>query len=263
MVREESKQATVEVRFASSDGPHVRVGRITFEGNSSIPEKLLKRQMRRVSPGSFWAGVRGKGVFTPLAFEGDRGRLLAYYQNHGYPEARAGAAKVEEYEDTSRRWLPWPDKVKNMRLAVAIPIEAGAFYRIDSVTTSAALEKAAGIDRTGQTPQEKIAAAQTYSEQGVENLRRAWEARVHARAKRENAGTIRDVETIRTMDSTARPVRIRLDLSSDAAYTVRRLEVAGLQRFADPYLHTPILQQHTPPPTHPALQSALAPLATP
>ena len=261
MVREESKQATVEVRFAISDGPHVRVGRITFEGNSSIPEKLLKRQMRRVSPGSFWAGVRGKDVFTPVAFEGDRGRLLAYYQNHGYPEARAGAAKVEEYEDTSRRWLPWPHKVKNMRLAVAIPIEAGTFYRIDSLTTSAALEKAAGIDRTGQTPQEKIAAAQTYSEQGVENLRRAWEARVRARAKRENAGTIRDVETIRTMDSAARTVRIRLDLSSDAAYTVRRLEFAGIHRFPDRYLRKRIGVQEAAPLDERGLEAGLARLA--
>ena len=61
MTRQESAQATVEVRFAISDGPHVPVGRITFEGNQAIPEKLLKRQMRGVSHGSFLAGVRGEG----------------------------------------------------------------------------------------------------------------------------------------------------------------------------------------------------------
>ncbi len=194
MTRGESEQATVQVRFEISDGPHVPVGRITFGGNPAILEKLLKRQMRRVATGTFLAGVPGKEAYTPGAFEEDRERLLAYYENHGYPEARVGVAKVHEYEDVSRRWLPWPHKIKNTRLAVAIPIEAGKLYRTDSVTTTAALEQAAGIDRAGQTAPGKIAGAQAYSAQSVEDLRRAWEARVHARAKRESVGTIRDVE---------------------------------------------------------------------
>src|SRR6266852_7335087 len=160
MVREESTQATVRVRFEITDGPHIPVGRITFEGNPAIPEKLLRRQMRRVSPGSFLAGVCGKDAYTPGAFEEDRERLLAYYQNHGYPEARAGAAKVHEYEDVSQRRLPWPHKVKNTRLAVVIPLEAGALYRIDSVASSAALGQAAGIDRVGQVPPGKRSSAQ-------------------------------------------------------------------------------------------------------
>ena len=243
MVREESTQATVRVRFEITDGPHIPVGRITFEGNPAIPEKLLRRQMRRVSPGSFLAGVCGKDAYTPGAFEEDRERLLAYYENHGYPEARAGAAKINEYEDVSRRWLPWPRKIKNKRLAVAIPIEAGAFYRVDSVAKSAALEQAAGIDRTGRTGPEKTAAMQAYSAQDVENLRRAWEARVRAHAKGENAATIRDVEAIRTMDSAAHVVRVRLDLSSGAAYTVRRLEFRGNHHFPDCYFRKRIRVQ--------------------
>ncbi len=172
IVREESTQATVRVRFEITDGPHIPVGRITFEGNPAIPEKLLRRQMRRVSPGSFLAGVCGKDAYTPGAFEEDRERLLAYYQNHGYPEARAGAAKIDEYEDVSRRWLPWPRKIKNKRLAVAIPIEAGAFYRVDSVAKSAALEQAAGIDRTGRTGPEKTAAMQASARVGSASARR-------------------------------------------------------------------------------------------
>src|SRR4029077_48164 len=212
MTRQESEQATVQVCFEISDGPHIPVARITFEGNPAIPEKLLKRQMRQVSPGSFLAGVRGKDAFTRGAFEEDRERLLAYYQNHGYPEARVGAATTEEYEDLSRRWFPRPHKIKNTRLAVSIPIEAGAFYRMDSVTSSAALEQAAGIDQAGQAAPRKIA-AQAYSAQSVENLRRAWEARVHAHAKRENTAAVRGVEAIQTMDTAARAARTRLDLS--------------------------------------------------
>jgi outer membrane protein assembly complex protein YaeT len=260
MMRGESAQATLQVRFEIDDEPHVPVGRITFEGNPAISEKLLKRQMRRVSLGSFLSSVRSKDAYTPGAFEEDRERLLAYYQNHGYPEARVGAAKVHEYEDVSRRWLPWPHKVKNTRLAVAIPVEAGALYRIASVTSSAPLGQAAGIDRVGQAASGKIA-AQAYSAQNVENLRRAWEARVRAHAKRENAATIRGVEATRTMDSAAHEIRIRLDLSSEAAYTVRRLEFFGIHRFPDGYFRKRVGVKEGAPLDERALEAGLARLA--
>ncbi len=261
MMREESAQATVQVRLEIGDGPRIPIGRITFDGNPAIPEKLLKRQMRRVSPGSFLSSVRGKDAYTPGAFEEDRERLLAYYQNHGYPEARVGAAKVHEYEDVSQRRLPWPHKIQNTRLAVAIPVEAGALYRIDSVASSAALEQAAGIERAGQVPPGKISSAQAYSALGVENLRRAWEARVRAHAKRENAATIRGVEAIRTMDSAAREIRIRLDLSSEAAYTVRRVEFRGIHRFPEGYFRKRVGLKEGAPLDERALEAGLRRLA--
>ena len=260
MRRQESAQATVRMRFEISDGPHLPVGRVTFVGNPAIPEKLLKRQMHRVSPGSFLAGVRGKNAFTPAAFEEDRERLLAYYQNHGYPEARVGSAAVLEYTDVSGRWLPWPHKSQNKRLAVAIPTEGGKLYRTDSVVKSAALAQAAGIDRAVQAASGK-AAAPAYSAQSVENLRRAWEARVHAHARREKAETIPSVEAIRTMDSAAGTVRIRFDLSSDAAYTVRRLEFRGIHRFPDRYFRKRIGLQEEAPLDERALEGGLRRLA--
>jgi len=260
MTRQESEQATVQVCFEISDGPHIPVARITFVGNPAIPEKLLKRQMRQVSPGSFLAGVRGKDAFTRGAFEEDRERLLAYYQNHGYPEARVGAATTEEYEDLSRRWFPRPHKIKNTRLAVSIPIEAGAFYRMDSVTSSAALEQAAGIDQAGRAAPGKIA-AQAYSAQTVENLRRAWEAQVHAHAKRENTAALRGVEAIQTMDAAARAAWIRLDLSSEMPYTVRRLEFRGIHRFPDRYFRKRIGVREQTPLDERALEAGLRRLA--
>jgi outer membrane protein assembly complex protein YaeT len=235
LAMEESPQATVVARFEISDGPHVPVGRITFEGNPAVPGKTLKQQMKRVSPGSLFSGVRGKDAYTPGAFEEDRERLLTYYQNHGYPEARVGEAKLGEYADESRHWLPWPHKVKNERLAVAIPIEAGPLYRIDSVVTSADLEQAAGIGRGGNVPPRKAGAAQVYSAQKVEDLRRAWQMRVHARTKRENDDSFRGVEVDRKMDAETHKVRVRLDLSSEPPYTVRRLEFRGIHYFPDRY----------------------------
>jgi outer membrane protein assembly complex protein YaeT len=261
LAMEESAQATAVARFEISDGPHLPVGRVTFEGNPAVPDKMLKQQMRRVSPGSFFAGVRGKDAYTPGAFEEDRARLLTYYQNHGYPEARVGEPKVGEYADESRHWLPWPHKVKNERLGVTIPIEAGPLYRIDSVVTSADLEQAAGIERGASVAPTKAGAAQVYSAQKVEDLRRVWQMRIHARTKREKAESFRDVEVNRRMDAEAHKVRVRLDLSSEAPYIVRRLEFRGIHYFPDRYFRRRIGVKEGEPLDDPSLEAGLRRLA--
>jgi len=235
IIREESSQATVQVKFAITDGPHLPVGRVLFEGNPAVSEKKLKRQMRRMSPDSLFAGVRGKNAFSREAFEEDRDRLLAYYQNHGYPEARVGAAQTYEYESASWGWIPWPHKSQSNYLGVTIPVEAGAFYRTASVATSAPLEEAAGLNGAARFAPPKMTATPVYSAQDTENLRRVWEARVRAWAKRENAGEIHDVEVIRTLDAATHSVRVTLDLSSVPRYTVRRLEFRGIHHFPDRY----------------------------
>jgi outer membrane protein assembly complex protein YaeT len=231
----EAPRATVVARFQISDGPHVPVGRISFEGNPAVRDKVLKEQMKNVSPGSFFSSLRGKDAYTPGAFEEDRQRLLTYYQNHGYPEARVGEAKIGQYQDESRHWLPWPHKSKDERLAVAIPVQAGPLYRIDSVTTSVDLQKAAGMERGANVATTNTGTAPVYSAQKVEDLRRAWQTRIHARTKHGNAESYRDVEVDRKLDTGAHTVRVRLDISSEPAYTVRRLEFRGLHYFPDRY----------------------------
>jgi outer membrane protein insertion porin family len=250
----------VVARFEISDGAHLPVGRISFVGKPALPGKVLRQQMR-LSPGSLFAGIRGKNVYTPGAFAEDRERLLSYYQNHGYPEARVGAAKIQEYESLSRRWLPWPRKTTKMNLAVSIPLEAGSLYRIGSVTTSETLAQAARVGPRGPTAQGKAAPARVYSAQNVENLRRAWEARIRAQRNRENAVRLSDVEANRTMDAAAHSVRITMDLSSTPPYTVRRVEFRGIRHFPDRYFRKRIGLMEGAPFDDRALEGGLARLA--
>ena len=100
--------ATVRVRFEIADGPHLSVSRVTFEGNPEVSAKLLQRQMRRINAGALFGSLQGKNSYTREALDEDREGLLAYYQNHGYPEARIGDAQVSKYAESSQRWIPWP-----------------------------------------------------------------------------------------------------------------------------------------------------------
>ena len=260
IVMEESDQATVLARFQVSDGAHLPVERVAFEGNPALPQKTLSRQMH-LSPDSLLAGLRGKNAYTPAEFAEDRERLLAYYQDHGYPEARVGTARVYGYERFSRRWLPWSQKTKRTNLGVTIPVEAGDLYRIGSVTTSETLARAAGIGRLDGAWRDKAAPTQAYSAQNVESLRRAWESRVRARRKKANdANPFGGVEANRTLDAGTHSVHIKMDLSS-APYTVRRLEFQGNRHFPDRYFRKRIGVQEGEPLNDQTLEAGLRRLA--
>src|SRR5260370_41733937 len=84
-----------------------------------------------------------KNVFTRDRFEQDRQRILTYYQDHGFPEARIGNAQVTQSNESTGRWFPWPHESTLTGLSVSIPVEAGPFYRFESIAATDALQQAA------------------------------------------------------------------------------------------------------------------------
>src|SRR5205823_8985185 len=131
--REEASNATVSVRFEINEGPLLRVRRVSFDGHPQVSTRLLRGQMRSIVPWKPLASWRDKNAFTREKFEEDRQRILTYYQNHGFPEARIGNVQVARSVESSRRWLPWPHELALAGLSVSIPVDAGPFYRFESI----------------------------------------------------------------------------------------------------------------------------------
>jgi outer membrane protein assembly complex protein YaeT len=259
--QQQSSNATTTARFEITDGPHLPVERVSFEGHPEMSAKLLRRQMQRLTPHALFAGLRGRNSYTRAAFEEDRERLLAYYQNHGFPQARIGAARVSAFEKNSRRWLPWPHNVTHTRLAVAVPIEAGPLYRIATVETADALARAAIARGKTEVVPPDLKPGRLYSARAIENLRRAWQLRVQPRSSRSAAASLPNVEAIRAFDATNHTVRVKLDLSPTPPYIVRRLEFLGNRRFPDQYFRSRILLKEGTPLDDRALEAGLARLA--
>jgi outer membrane protein insertion porin family len=259
--RAEIANATVRVRFEIADGPHLVVGRVRFDGNSEVSAKVLRGQMREIHPGGLFGSLRGKNTYTRGAFEDDRERLLAYYQNHGYPEARIGNAQVSRYQESSRRWVPWRRKVIETRLDVGIPVEAGPLYRVASVGTGE--ELARGVTRRNKSLVALTEAplGHPYSAREIENLRRAWQAHVQPKPRRSEGTSFFNVEAFRTLESEPGTVRIVLDRSLTPPYTVRRLEFRGIQHFPDRYFRSRILLKEGAPFDDRLLEAGLARLA--
>jgi outer membrane protein assembly complex protein YaeT len=255
--REEFANGTVHVRFIINDGPHIPVGRIEFEGHPVVSAKLLRHKMRRTAPAIF-ASWRGKDAYTREGFEEDRSRILIYYQDHGYLEARIGTLRVSVYEKTPSRWIPRPFCTPGKRLAVSLPIEAGPFYRVESVGISPELTEASGKRGGKLLAYSKAEAGSAYSARALDDLRHAWVAATTPKHNREESGAERAVETSRILDLETHRVRERIGFSDAPPYIVRRIEFKGLHRFSDRYLRRRIGLREGQPFDEHALESGLA-----
>jgi outer membrane protein insertion porin family len=259
--REEAKNATVSVRFEINDGPLLRVRHVSFDGHPQLSTKLLRGQMRNIAPWNPLASLRGKDAYTREVFEEDRDRILTYYQNHGYPEARIGNPRVERITGSSRRLFPWPHDVTQTGLSVSIPVQAGHFYRFESIGASPTLRKAAE-ERAGK-PVAILNAEEgrPYSSQVIENLRRSWLARVQPQNPKDSAGPFRAVEAMPVFDTDRQKVHVTFDLSDSQPYVVQRIEFQGQHRFSDRYLRRRIPLREGQPVNDRALEAGLARLA--
>jgi outer membrane protein insertion porin family len=261
IARKEANNATVAVRFEINDGPLLRVRRVRFDGHPEVSTKLLRGQMRNVAPGKPLASWRGKNAFTPEAFEEDRQRILTYYQDHGFPEARIGSARVVQSAETSGRWVPWPRESTLAGLTVSIPVEAGPFYRFESIAATDALLQAAKAN--GRLPSDfpTLEKGSAFSQQEIDKLRRLWMARLQTRNTELDSVPSHSVDVMRTFDPENHTARVTFDLSNSPAYTVQRIEFLGLHKFSDRYVRRRILLREGHPVDELALEAGLLRLA--
>jgi len=236
ILREDSVNGTVSVRYQINDGLHIPVGRVDLAGHPEVSAKILRREMRRTSPGALFASWRGKGAYTREGFEEDRSRLLIYYQDHGYPEARIGTVRVSTYQEQARQWIPWTLRKMEARLAVTVPIEAGPFYRLESMHISSELVADSGKRGRKLLAYSNAQAGSAYSAKALEDLRHSWVVAIEPKRKREQAGTDRSIESSRTLDAQTHLVRERIEFSDAPPYLVRHIEFHGEHRFSDRYL---------------------------
>jgi outer membrane protein assembly factor BamA len=261
IAREEASNATVSVRFEINDGPLLRVRRVSFDGHPQLQAKLLRAQMRNIAPWKPLASWRGKNAYNREAFEEDRQRILAYYQNHGFPEARVGCARVAQSTEPSRRWLPWPHKSRQAGLSVSIPVEAGPFYRFTSIAATEALRQAANERGGSPTTVSELEVGGTFSQQEIDKWQRFWTARIQSRNPAFDSHPPHSVDVMRTLNTDNHNTRVTFDLGDSPPYTVQRIEFLGLHKFSDRYVRRRIVLREGHPIDERALEAGLLRLA--
>jgi outer membrane protein assembly factor BamA len=261
IVREQGSNATVSVRFEVTDGPLLPVRRVSFDGHPQLSTKLLRAQMRNIAPWKPLASLRGKNAYTREAFEEDRQRILTYYQDHGFPEARVGNAQVARSTETARRWLPWPHHSPQEGLAVSVPVEAGPSYHFKSIAATDALQQS--VKNSGRLPVKlpESNGGRAFSQQEIDKLRRLWMARIQTRNPRLDSPPSHSVEVMRSFNPEDHTANVTFDLSDSPPYFVQRIEFLGLHKFSDRYVRRRILLREGYPVDERALEAGLLRLA--
>lgn len=234
--RDESPDALLRIRYVVHDGPHLPVGRIVFEGHPEVPERTLLQEMPRTSPGALFASWRGRGVFTRAGFAEDRSKLLIYYQDHGFPEARVGDPRSSVCDAKSRRSFLWSRHRIAQRLSVAVPIDAGPYYRLKSVMVDPELAAASGKHARQLLALSNAQIGSAYSAKTAEALRHLWLVAAQPQRQRSAAGPQRAVEVEPIFDSNSHGARLRIAFSATPVATVQHIEFLGDHRFSDRYL---------------------------
>src|SRR4029077_14335174 len=193
------------------------------------------------------------------AFEEDRQRILTYYQNHGFPEARVGRAHVAKSTEPLRGWLPWPHESRQAGLSVSIPVEAGPSYRFESVAATEALQQAA--KERGRSRISELEVGGTFSQQEIDKWQRLWMGRLQLRNSEIDSPSYHSVDVMRTFNPDNHTARVTLDLSDSPPYTVRRIEFLGLHKFSDRYVRRRIALREGHPVDERALEAGLLRLA--
>jgi outer membrane protein assembly complex protein YaeT len=253
--------ATVAVHFEIADGPHLPVRRVRFVGDPRVPEKLLRGQMQSIAPWKPLASLRSKDAYFAAAFEEDRQRILAYYLDHGYPEARLGNAQLTKFTDESWKFLPRPHRAAYQGLQLSIPINAGPFYRLAAVEPTESLQHAIA-SRSGKPLQwREPEQGHAFSQQEVDKLRRFYTAQLRARPRAPEDVSFQAVDAVPLFDTENHCVRLRLAVSDSPPYLVRRLEFQGLHKFSDRFARRRIPLREGHPLDERALEAGLTKLA--
>ena len=253
--------STLSVQFHINDGPHLPVRQIQFTGHPALSDKLLRGQMQSIAPWKPLAELRGKNAYTREAFEEDRQRLLSYYQDHGYPEARIANASVSKMTGPSRKRFPWPRRSLQPGLVLNIPVESGSYYRFESIETSDSLSLAIAPQRGKPLFTPSSVQGRCFSLKEVDTLRRFYSARLYANPSISDSASLQSVVANSLFDSDSHSVHVKLALSDSPPYLVRRLEFRGLHKFNDRYVRRRIPLREGDPVDDRAIETGLTKLA--
>ena len=259
--RQAQAVATLNVRFEISDGPHLPVRQVRFDGDPGVSEKFLRAQMKSIAPWKPLAALRSKNAYTRKAFEEDREQILVYYVNHGYPEARVGNAHVKKIATRSGKWFLLPLHAMHSGLLLSIPVHAGPFYHLESIDTSQVLQQA--IEKQCGKPLllPEIEQGRAFSQQEVDKLRRFYSARLRPHDSRSATPFFQSVDANPIFDPEKHSVRLKLNLSDSPPYLVHRLEFQGLHKFNDRFVRRRIPLREGHPLDEHALEAGLTKLA--
>jgi outer membrane protein insertion porin family len=129
--------ASVQVNFNIKEGPVVKVGKITFEGNRHISALDLRRAMKNLKPIGIPYSIIFEDLFAQTydssKLEEDTERVRQAYRDKGYANAAVETPVTHIRDEGGLNWFTFrPNKGK--RIDIEMTIEEGGRYRLGTIT---------------------------------------------------------------------------------------------------------------------------------
>jgi outer membrane protein insertion porin family len=144
----------VNVTFHITEGPKVKIRKVDFVGNTALKDSKLERQMKENKAGMF-SFILGSGTYKADKFEEDADKVVAYYRDHGYIDARVGQPELKIIEDSKDS--------KTRFVELRIPVTEGQKYRIGKIE----FDGNKIVNATALRPLFQIQEGEIYSEKKV------------------------------------------------------------------------------------------------
>ncbi len=117
----------VNVTFVVGEGPKLKIRDVEFLGNEAFSDGKLQKRIKENKPKNpFYGWISGGGTYKESEFEEDAAKIVEYYQNHGYPQARVGQPEVKTLEDSKDG--------KSRYIQLRIPVTEGERYKFGNLS---------------------------------------------------------------------------------------------------------------------------------
>jgi outer membrane protein insertion porin family len=174
--------SSLELTFKIDEGPKVKVGEISIEGNTAFSDKDVIRAMKNLHPYGIPHSILFESLFAktydPSKLDEDKSRVQVFYQEHGYFTAHVTDSMVTMRQTGGQGMhipLIHPNK-PGTDADVSISVEEGKLYHLNNITFSGV--KFFRTPEALMTPLFQMAKGDVFStaklRKGLENMRKLY-----------------------------------------------------------------------------------------
>ncbi len=131
--------AAVSVTFVVKEGPKVKVGKITFVGNTHVKSRILRSAMKNLKPIGVPHSIFLENIFArtydATKLDEDTERVRQEFQDRGYFKVIVNEAKTKIHDTGHKGFhIPLLQPGPGKAVDITIPIEEGDKYRLGEIT---------------------------------------------------------------------------------------------------------------------------------
>ena len=214
--------ASVALTFTIKEGPTVKVGKIEFQGNTSIPDRTLRASMKNLKPVGIPHSIILENLFARTfdasKLDEDTERVRFAYRDKGYFKAQPAEPITKVRDEGGLNFFTLRPST-GKRIDILIPIEEGERYKLGGITFTG--NKAVSNVKVlraqfAQKDGEWFNASQFGK--GVEQLRKAYG----------ELGYINFVGTpVPRIDEAKKLIYLDIDIDEGKPFYVSRIEFTG------------------------------------